>query len=256
MSDEKLTPPRRTRGDAAHMIVKAGLSAIPYAGGAVARFMDYVIQPPLSKRRAAWEISVTEKLNELGDKVEGFNVNDLVDDESFITTYINATRLAISEHRSEKIDAFRNAVLNAALPSSPNDDELALFLSYIDRLTPWHLRLLDYFKTDGHGEYLTLNLPELRGRDTFYGLLVDDLLACGLLHENTERLTSDYLSEYDDDEDQGLKVRKTYDSGRKKSQRTMMSEKIRLKVTRAEITQLGVRFLTFIKSPIPEDPKG
>lgn len=257
MSKESMKSPKRSKGDAAHMMIKAGLAAIPIAGGPVAEFMAYVIEPPLSKRRAEWEKSVTEKLNELEDKVEGFNVKELAEDESFVTTYINATRLAISEHREEKLVALRNAVLNSALPSSPDDDKLALFLSYIDRLTPWHLRLLGYFGGDhAHGVYLTMTMPELRGRDAFYGLLIDDLITCGLLYENTERLPQDHFGdEYDEDDEEGLKIKKRYPSGTRKSARTLMNERIRLRVSRAEITELGRNFLSFITSPIPSEDK-
>lgn len=215
--------------------------------------MTYVIEPPLSKRRAEWEQSVTEKLNELEDKVEDFNVKELVNDESFVTAYVNATRLAMSEHRKEKLDALRNAVLNTALPSSPDDDKLALFFNYIDRLTPWHLRILDYFGGNyAHGTDLTLHMRELVGRAAFYGLLVDDLIACGLLYEDTGSLAQDYLGDvYDEDEEEGLKVRRRYSSGEPKSARALVNEKIRLKVSRAHITDLGRSFLSFITSPIP-----
>jgi len=239
------------------MVVKAALSAIPFAGGPVADFMAYVIEPPLSKRRAEWEQSVTEKLNELEDKVEGFNVKELVEDESFVTAYVNATRLAISEHRKEKLDALRNAVLNTALPSSPEDDRLALFFNYIDRLTPWHLRILDYFGGNyAHGTDLTLYMREMVGREAFYGLLVDDLITCGLLYEDTESLPQDYFGDmYEEDEEEGLKVRKRYSSGNPKSARTLINERIRLKVSRAHITELGRTFLSFITSPIPTEDK-
>lgn len=254
MPEDSLKPPRKNKGDAAHMLTKAVLSAIPVAGGPAAEFFAYVVEPSLSKRRAEWEETVTDKLNELEDKVEGFHIKELAEDPSFITSYINATRLAISEHRIEKLAALRNAVLNSALSSSLDDDTLALFLNYIDRLTPWHLRLLSYFGSDHpYGADLTINIPELRGRAPFYGLLVEDLINCGLLYENLEQLAPDSFVDYDENDDGDVRIKTRYPSGVRKSARTLVSERIRLKVSRAEITTLGRSFLSFITSPIPDE---
>jgi hypothetical protein len=147
--------------------------------GPAAELLAYAIAPPLSKRRAEWEEFVSCKLKELENKVEGFNLASLAGNETFVTAYVNATKIALGEHRREKLEALKNAVLNCALPTSPDDDDLALFFNYIDRFSPWHLRLLNYF--DQHqGQYLTISIPELHGRDAFYGLLVDDLINTGL----------------------------------------------------------------------------
>jgi hypothetical protein len=260
MSDDSLKPPKRGKGDAAHMLVKAALSAVPVAGGSAAEIMAYLIEPPLSKRRAQWAESVVEKLKELEEAVEGFSVEHLLEDESFVTTYVNATRSAISEHREEKINALRNAVLNAALPSAPDDDNLALFLNYIDRLTTWHLRLLAYFGSDlGHGEFLTVRFPELQGRHVFYILLIDDLIACGLLIEDVdslqrerERARRELKEDENYDEDYYEMVTRRNQDGTLKSPKTLAYERATEKLSRVQITNLGREFLAFITSPIEE----
>ena len=75
MADDKLKVPKRTGGDAAHAVVKAGLSAVPVVGGTAVELFQYVVQPPLEKRREKWMTDVGEKLHELesnGLKLEGF----------------------------------------------------------------------------------------------------------------------------------------------------------------------------------------
>ena len=54
MTDEKLQVPERSMADAAHALVKAGLSAIPMVGGPAVELFQYVVQPPLERRREAW----------------------------------------------------------------------------------------------------------------------------------------------------------------------------------------------------------
>ena len=54
MSDDKLEVPNKSIGDTAHAIAKAGISAIPVIGGPAAELFQYVVQPPLEKRREKW----------------------------------------------------------------------------------------------------------------------------------------------------------------------------------------------------------
>lgn len=68
MSNGKLVNPESSKGDALHAIAKAGLSVIPVIGGPAVELFQYVVQPPLEKRRAEWMASVGEKLHELEEK--------------------------------------------------------------------------------------------------------------------------------------------------------------------------------------------
>ncbi len=49
MANKNLQVPKRAKGDVAHAVTKAGLSAIPVLGGAAAELFQNVIQPPLEK---------------------------------------------------------------------------------------------------------------------------------------------------------------------------------------------------------------
>ena len=59
---------------------------------------------------------------------------------------MQASQAAIRNHQSEKREALRNAVLNAALPNAPEESIQQLFINQVDTFTVWHIRLLDLFK--------------------------------------------------------------------------------------------------------------
>jgi len=192
------TAPRATAKDVVHTAVKAALASIPDYGGAASEIFSMIITPPLSKRKDEWIESIVEGLKNLEKTVEGFSVENLKDDESFITTVAHASQIAVLNHKKEKLEALRNAVLNTALQNAPDDDLQVIFLGYIDTFTEWHLRILkflddpqDWFHDNGKGvpnihtgatsTVLEAAFEDLRGKKDFYGLLVKDLNAKGLL---------------------------------------------------------------------------
>jgi hypothetical protein len=144
MSDEGF---RRTKGDVGHALAKAGLSAIPFVGGPAAELMNLIWEPALSKRRDEWLKGLAENLHSLTEKVEGFSLEDLSHNESFITTSIQASQTAVRNHQKEKLEALRNAVLNSALGITIDEEIQLLSISLIERLTVSHIKILRHFST-------------------------------------------------------------------------------------------------------------
>ena len=140
-----LERPESEKWDKGHAAVKAGLAIIPSIGGTVAELFSIIIAPPLEKRRNQWLDDIAERLKSLEGVVDGFRVEDLSQNETFITVVMHATQVAIRNHQQEKLEALRNAVLNAAMLEAPEDDRQLMFLNFIDELTPWHLRVLHFF---------------------------------------------------------------------------------------------------------------
>ena len=130
-SDIRRSKPKAGAGDVAHTVVKAGLSAIPFIGGPAAEIFSAIIVPPLSKRRNEWIESIAKGLKTLEEKIDNFNIEALSQNEMFITTVMHASQAAIRNHQKEKLEALRNAVLNAALPNAPEEDIQLMFLNYI-----------------------------------------------------------------------------------------------------------------------------
>lgn len=202
-SENKL---KKTGGDIAHAIAKAGISGIPVIGGPVAEIFSLIIVPPLSKRRDKWIESIAEDLKKLEEKVSGFKIEELSENDAFITAVTHATQVAIRNHHHEKLEALRNAVLNAALPNAPEEDLQLMFLEFVDTLTPWHLRVLKFLDNpkewgqkygisypnwSGGGANAALEhaFPELRGKRQLYDIFVKDLYSRGLLSTDSLHIT-------------------------------------------------------------------
>lgn len=194
---ERKKKPKPKASDIAHSVVKAGLSAIPFVGGPAAELFNTIIAPPLAKRRDEWMESIADGLRDLEEKVENFKIEDLAEDEMFITAVIQASRIAVTNHQKEKLEALRNAVLNSALRNAPEEDIQLVFLNFVDVLTPWHLRVLKFFDNPlDWAEVNNINYPpwsagapatalefalsELSGRREFYDKIVKDLYSHGL----------------------------------------------------------------------------
>ena len=190
---------KRTKGDVAHTIVKAGLSLIPCVGGAATEIFSVIILPPISKRRDEWLSSIAEGLKRLEKEVKGFKIEELAKNDTFVTTVMHATQAAIRNHQTEKLEALHNAVLNAALSNAIEEDMQLMFLHFVDEFTPWHLKVLKFFEHPRKwearegisypakpiGKTVSQDLenafPELSGKSEFYEQVVKDLSSRGLM---------------------------------------------------------------------------
>jgi hypothetical protein len=193
MADKKLEVPEQSKGDVAHAIVKAGLSAIPIVGGPAVELFQYVVQPPLERRRGEWMAQVGEKLQELEDT--GFNIVELQGNEQFLSAVMHASQIALRTHQVEKLNALRNAIVNVAKGEGPEEALQNVFLNLVDSFTGLHLRILKIFQNPsapsgmsmgGLSRVLENSMPELRGRRELYDQLWKDLYTRGLV--NTDSL--------------------------------------------------------------------
>lgn len=227
--------PKKILGDVAHTIARAGLSAIPVVGRSASVLFSELITPPLVRRRDKWIESIGEGLKKLEETVEDFNIEELKDNEMFITTVMHATQVAIRNHQKERLEALRAAVLNSTSPNAPEEDLQLMFLNWIDELTPWHLRILKFFEEpkawpQKHGITLPNRpmgapahaledaFPELRGQRDFYDQIIKDLYSKGLTHIESLHVTMT---------GQGMYASRT--------------------------TEIGKQFIEFITSPIEDE---
>ena len=189
-------PPVAGKADTAHAIVRAAISGIPVAGGPLLEFFNLLVAPSLEKRRQKWMEQIAEGLSKL-EGASRLTLEDLKDNQSFVTTMMQASQAAIRTHQQEKLRCLRNAVLNSALPNPPNDSLQLMFLSFVDLFTEWHLRILDLFddprtwarkhqhqfptsSTGSLHHILESAFPELKGQRNFYDQIWRDLYYRGL----------------------------------------------------------------------------
>jgi hypothetical protein len=142
---EKYKPPELDAGDVIHAMTRAGLGAIPYAGAAAGELLKLIVTPSLEKRRNQWMEEIGMGLGTLEEKM-GVVLESLQENDGFIDTAIEATRIAIKTINREKREALKSAILNSALPNPPEESLQQLFLSFIDTLSVWHLKTIEYFK--------------------------------------------------------------------------------------------------------------
>jgi hypothetical protein len=139
--------PEENTADKVLTMVKAIASEFP-ALGTLTEFFELFFAPSIEKRREVWFENLAHGLIELQQKIEEFEIEQLQQNETFITTFMGAYGHAIRTHREEKRQALRNAVLNATLPDAPDDTKQKMFIEWIGELTPYHLKILQFFNTD------------------------------------------------------------------------------------------------------------
>lgn len=192
MNNELNKIPESTSGDKVLAVSKVLIDLIPMVGSSANDIIAMIITPPLQKRKDEWIKSIAEELIKIKEKVEGFKLEDLQNNETFVTTFMHATQTAIRNHQKEKLEALRNAVLNSTKINAPDEDLQLIFINLIDSLTQWHLRILKFFDDPkkwgnengiSYPEYsagsplnlLEIAFPELKSKKDFTSKIISDL---------------------------------------------------------------------------------
>jgi hypothetical protein len=183
--------------------VKTGIaiSPLPFAGG-IAEVFATVFGPPIEKKRDKLLNEIYSDIRRLESRVEGLTFENLAQNEGFTSTLLHAQRIAMQTHQQEKLEALSNAVINAALPNSPDEDLQLMFINFIDFLTPWHLRILSLVHDPltvlkqrgikppgwiaaGLRSLILLVYPELKVREEFLLQIIRDLFSRGLIRSDS-----------------------------------------------------------------------
>ncbi|WP_125805311.1 hypothetical protein [Actinoplanes sp. ATCC 53533] len=135
-------PAHSTSREVAQTVAEAGLNLIPGVGGSVAVILMAALNYSVNQRREQWFTQVAEGIAELRDKVDAFDPQALASDDGFLDSVVTATQIAERNSQQVKRAALRNALLNAALPSAPSQEDQQQLFRLIDELTPTHIRLL------------------------------------------------------------------------------------------------------------------
>jgi hypothetical protein len=134
-TDPLEVPDTALRDDMAYGL-QAVVSAIPVVGGPLSVAIDRDRQRYVSEKQAAFQGAVATELKRLGKTVVDLS-------RSFYGTMTYAAWLATLTNEQEKVEAFKNVVVNTALPNAPDEEMRELFLSMAATLTARHLRLLN-----------------------------------------------------------------------------------------------------------------
>jgi hypothetical protein len=101
-----------------------------------------IIRPPVEKRWNKWVETLADQVRDLK-----FTVSYLSNNPLFVTGFMHASQIVLRTHQGAKLDALRNAVSNLARPLFADENLLLMFMSWIDILTPWHMRVLELIRS-------------------------------------------------------------------------------------------------------------
>lgn len=186
--------------DHATTAAKIAVGLLPLVGSTLSEILNKTATTIVNARTEEWYIAVVKTFEDLYDKVDNSTLPSpevLFENEKFITALLTATQATAKTHQKEKKEALRNAVINSALPDSPDDDLQLMFLNSINVLTPSHLKLLKFvtdptkwatehsisFRDLAAGSFkdvIDTAFPELARRPEFRDRLAKDLTDLGL----------------------------------------------------------------------------
>ncbi|MCR4314763.1 MAG: hypothetical protein NUW37_00290 [Planctomycetes bacterium] len=170
-----------------------GLSVV---GGTANEVIEMVFGSPFQRKQMKWCGDVAETLEYLVNR-RGVSIEELQEDEEFISFVATTAQIAMRTHQEEKREALRNALLNSVISVTLDDSLKFQFLHYIDTLTVWHIRMLKTFsdpRTRTEEELskygainaspfrvLEVDFPELKGKRDFVDPFWKDLFIRGLV---------------------------------------------------------------------------
>lgn len=195
---------KEKKKDIVYSVIKAGLGSIPIAGAAASEIMQMIVTPPLEKRREKWMEEIGNRIKDLEDNSQ-LDLNSLQDNQLFLDVVLQTTQQALKTSQQEKLDYYKNAIINTAIGDHPDISEIQIFLNLISDFTIWHVKILklfdnptDWFEknsltvpnfmTASLSSILEIAFPELKEKTDFYNLIWDDLHRAGL--HNTSGLQS------------------------------------------------------------------
>jgi len=100
-SEKEITQiPKGERSDIVYGIFKGGITLVP-GGGPISEVFASIVIPPYQKRVNEWIQTIAISLVELQDRYEDWNLEELSQNEQFITIVAHATQTAVRNHQKE-----------------------------------------------------------------------------------------------------------------------------------------------------------
>lgn len=198
------------------------------------------ISSPIENRVLAWRKSVAEALLELQQRrPSDIDFDSLVKSEEFGTTWLRATNVVITNHRKEKHEMLRNAVLNSALPSAPEDDERTIFLNFVDEFSVVDVLILTTLLHPATYNLLGFSLDEGNWRSNAGAFELFDFMQ---KETPGNELKFDFFVQALSKFHARSLISNTHSESRELSNMSHVPE----------VTSFGRRFLKFIESPLDE----
>lgn len=135
---------QKTSGEHALSVAKAALNALPFLGGAIASLIgDYI---PTATQRTIEETlkQVSERVNELGDRVDA----NSVDRDEFAELFKSAYLVIVRTHQETKLRAAAQLIVNILLRDGDSEKlsytELDHYVRCLDQLSVGAIQVLGH----------------------------------------------------------------------------------------------------------------
>jgi hypothetical protein len=185
--------PQKQPDDRAYDATRLVLSLFP--NGAGTEILSLILAAPVVRRRDEWIVEVASAVDDILNWKEGFTLENLQQNEQFISTLIVATRIATSTHHREKRRMLRNILVKIGTSCNIDEDLQFVYLRLVDDLSPTDVKILEFFWR-GNSRIVAINggmmplgnkrqefvdelLPELRGK-SHVDQIIQDLRSRGL----------------------------------------------------------------------------
>ncbi|EIJ0948465.1 hypothetical protein ACS0KD_004307 [Vibrio vulnificus] len=159
MDKETYLPSVESSSDKTHRTIRGIIGLSPVGSGTILEVFNSLWQPPAEARAEAWMSDVIDAINSLSDKQN--RIETLISSPEFQSLLINANQLILKHHQPEKINFFKNVVINCISFQSIGYDKKSQFLNMLDQLTITHIQILNILK-DGLLWGLEKNLKETK----------------------------------------------------------------------------------------------
>ena len=207
---------------AIEVAAEGGAGMVPFVGGLLAATLSAYFSATQENRTREWMEEMADVVQELLDRIEDLEVADLAEDPDFFDAAVAAARIATATSSAEKHAALQNALFNVGLGDSLDADKRAIYLRYIDELTPSHIRSMRFLDNptgwfDEHGlqwpnvyaggliSVVEVAFPKWGTDEPFLDTLAADLVARSLIENPGLRTVMT---------GEGLKAQRTKPKGR------------------------------------------
>lgn len=197
-SENSLAIPRPDGRDYVQAGVRSLLGTIPYVGAAAGELLNLVVVPSLERRRKAWMQKISERIEQLTDRIE--SIENLTDHERFVTVFLKAYREALLTSNQEKLRYLQNSVINTALGFQIEELEESIIFDCIAKYSAIHIRTLAFFDnprdwfrahnepapSHGSGAVRTVwesAIHEIRGQRELQSTIWGQLISDGMISE-------------------------------------------------------------------------
>lgn len=119
----------------------AASAAIPVAGGSISVLLDKYLPNKIEERKQNILENIQKDLNRIDINI----LENKLENEEFYTVFLKVLNKSISNHRDEKLMAFRNILFNNIVNEEMLFDEVSFYIRLVDELTVDQIKILNLF---------------------------------------------------------------------------------------------------------------